>query len=134
VEANGMGPGSPEMEGQGRATCICILDNLWLSCHFEQDQFVKGQKILIWKAQWIIGWDEIAKEYRAVGVDNNGVAFIFHGELVEGRLLMESLGDGPVKLRFTRDASDPKAVTWKNEMSIEGGLWSLIEKYVMTPE
>lgn len=134
VEAGGMGPGSPEMESRGRATCTWILDNLWLSCHFEQDQYVKGRKVLTWQAQWIIGWDMVAKEYRAVGVDNNGVAFIFHGELEGDQLLMESPGEGPVKLRFTWDIHDSKAVTWKNEMSIEGGPWNLIEKYLMTPE
>jgi len=76
----------------------------------------------------------LAKEYRAVGVENNGVAFIFHGELKGDQLVMGSLGDGPVKLRFTWDALDPNAVTWKNEMSVGRGPWSLIEKYVITPE
>lgn len=134
VEAGGMGPGSPEMEGKGRATCRWILDDLWLSCRFEQDQFVKGRKIIVWKAEWIIGWDVMAQEYRAVGVDNNGVAFIFRGEVRDDQLVMESLGDVPVKLRFTWNAQDPKAVTWKNEMSVAGNPWSLIEEYVLKPE
>jgi hypothetical protein len=66
-------------------------------------------------------------------VDNNGVAFIFLGELKGDQLVMESSGDVPVRLRFTLDAKDPEAVTWKNEMSVGGGPWSLIEEYVMTP-
>ncbi len=134
VKAGGMGPGSPEMEGRGRATCTWILDDLWLSCHFEQDQYMKGRKILSWQAQWIIGWDVLAHEYRAVGVDNNGIAFIFSGEMIKDRLVMESLGDVPVKLRFIWDAKNPKAVTWKNEMSVGGGPWSLIEEYALTPD
>ncbi len=134
VEAGGMGPGSPEMEGRGKAKCEWILDGLWLSCHFEQEQYVDGKRILTWKAEWIIGWDMMAGGYRAVGADTNGVAFIFRGEIQGDRLVMESLGDGPVKLRFTWDARDPKALTWKNEMSMGGGPWSLIEKYVLKPE
>jgi len=121
------------MEGTGRARVAWILDDLWLSCHFEQDQFVKGKKVLTWKARWIIGWDRAAREYRAVGVDTNGVAFIFHGEIRGDQLVMESLGDVSVRLRFTWDAKDPENVTWKNEMSIGGGPWSLIEEYVMSP-
>lgn len=134
VEADGMGPGSPEMVGRGSAKVAWILDDLWLCCHFEQDQYVLDQKVLTWRARWIIGWDVAAGEYRAVGVDNNGVAFIFRGDLLGDQLVMESLGEGPMKLRFTWDARDPGAVTWKNEMSVGSGPWSLIEEYVMTPD
>ena len=134
VVAGGMGPGSPEMEGKGRAVCTWILDNLWLSCHFEQDQFVNGKKILTWKAEWIIGWDVTAREYRAVGVDNNGVAFIFHGTVNGDRLVMESLGDLPVMLRFTWEKKNPETMNWKNEMSAGGNPWSLIEEYDMRPD
>ena len=95
---------------------------------------MNGKKLLTWKARWIIGWDMMAAGYRAVGVDTNGIAFIFRGEINGDRLVMESLGEGPVKLRFTWDARDPKALTWKNEMSMGGGPWSLIEQYVLTPE
>jgi len=133
VQAGGMGPGSPEMDARGRATCERIIDGLWLSCLFEQDQFVAGEKVLTWKAQWIVGWDASASEYRAVGADSNGRAFIFHGGIRDDRLIMESLGEGPVKLRFIWDAADPMAVTWRNEISSGGGAWSLIEEYVITP-
>jgi hypothetical protein len=129
-----MGPGSPEMVGEGRAECTWILDDLWLSCHFEQDQYVDRTKVLTWKARWIIGWDVASSEYRAVGVNNNGVAFIFRGEVRGDLLVMESLGEGPVKLRFTWDATDPTTVIWKNEMSFGGSPWSLIETYVMKPD
>jgi hypothetical protein len=133
-ESRRNGPRVPRDGGKGRATCTWILDDLWLSCHFEQDQFVNGRKVLTWKAEWIIGWDVISQEYRAVGVDTNGIAFLFRGEVRGDQLVMESLGDVPVKLRFTWDAQDPKALTWKNEMSIGEAPWSLIEEYVMRPE
>ncbi len=133
VEANGMGPGSPEMEAKGRATCEWIQDGLWLSCDFEQDQFAQGDKVLTWKAKWIVGWDSRVQEYRAVGVDTNGNSFIFGGKIEGDSLVMESLGDSPVKLRFIWDATDPKAVKWKNEMSLNNGPWQLIEEYIITP-
>ncbi len=129
-----MGPGSPEMEGRGRAVCTWILDGLWCSCYFEQGQYAKEKLILTWKAQWIIGWDTAAREYRAVGVDNNGVAFIFHGTIKADHLVMESIGGMPARLRFTWDARDPRVVTWKNEIGVDGDQWRLIEAYVLHPE
>ncbi|MDD1676783.1 MAG: DUF1579 domain-containing protein [Methanomicrobiales archaeon] len=131
VMAGGMGPGSPEMHAKGSSVCKKILDDLWISCMFEQDQFIGGKKVITWKAHWVIGWDTMAHEYRAVGTDNNGVAFLFRGELDGDRLVMESMGEVPVKLRFTWDARDPKGVAWKNEMSVGGAPWSLIEEYII---
>ncbi len=134
VKAGGMGAGSPEMAASGRATCAWIIDGLWLSCHFEQDQFVGGKKILTWKAHWVAGWDPRAREYRAVGVDSNGASFMFHGRIEGDALIMESMGDSPVKLRFTWDASDPHSVHWKNEMSVDHKPYQLIEEYIITPK
>ncbi|HZD43127.1 MAG TPA: DUF1579 family protein [Methanomicrobiales archaeon] len=133
VKAGGMGAGSPEMEAKGRSTCEWIISGLWLSCLFTQDQFVEGKKVLTWQAHWVAGWDPLAREYRAVGVDSNGASFMFHGRIEGDTLVMESMGDSPVKLRFTWNAGDPNAVLWKNEMSMNGGPYQLIEEYVITP-
>lgn len=129
-----MGPGSPEMIGKGRATCRWIINGLWLSCTFEQDQFINDKKILTWEAKWIIGWNPLAHEYRAVAVDSNGVSFIFRGQIIGDRLIMESMGESPMKLRFTFDATDPNVIKWKNEISVNGGSWRLIEEYIVTPQ
>lgn len=134
VEPGGMGPGSPAMDATGRATCTGIMNGLWMACNFEQDQFVAGKKVLTWKAHWIIGWDRASREYRAVGVDSNGVAFIFNGRIEGNLLIMESMGDSPVKLRFTWDGANPDAFTWKNEMSVNKGPWKLIEQYTLHRE
>jgi hypothetical protein len=134
VQPDGMGPGSPEMQAKGSATCAWIINGLWLDCVFSQDQFVAGKKVLSWMARWIAGWDRAAGEYRAVGVDNNGSAFIFRGKIAGDRLIMESIGDSAVRLRFTWDAADPAAVTWKNEVSVGGTPWRLIEEYVILPD
>jgi hypothetical protein len=37
------------------------FDDLWLSCQFEQDRYLKGMKLLTWQAKWIIGWDGMAQ-------------------------------------------------------------------------
>jgi hypothetical protein len=133
VKAGGMGPGSPEMEAKGRADCEWIIDGLWRSCRFEQDQFVEGEKVVTWKACWIAGWDARAREYRGVAVDSNGISMMFRGRLEGERLIMESMGETPVNLRFIWDATDPRAVTWSNEMLTEDGSWMLIEEYVIRP-
>jgi len=134
VLPGGMGPGSPEMTARGHARCDWIIDGLWLSCHLEQDQFVGEEKILTWKARWIAGYDASAGEYRAVGVDSNGVSFIFHGSIVGDSLIMDSMGEGPVRLRFTWTAPPGRPVSWKNEISVAGGPWQLIEEYDIKPE
>jgi hypothetical protein len=134
VNAGGMGVGSPAMDAKGKATCEWIIGGLWLSCDFEQDQFFDGKKVLTWKARWIAGWDPGAGEYRAVGVDSNGASFIFGGKIAGEALVMESLSESPVKLRFTWDASDPGVIRWKNEISVSRSPYRLIEEYVITPE
>ncbi len=133
VEADGMGPGSPEMDGKGRSICERILDGLWICCRFTQDQYIKGKKVLTWNAVFIAGWVAPAGEYRAVGTDSNGSAFMFRGTIEGDQLIMESMNTGPVRIRFTWDAGDPEAMTWKNEVSKEGGPWRLIEEYTLYP-
>jgi hypothetical protein len=38
------------MDAKGRAICKWIVDDLWISCQFSQDQYLKGKKVLTWKA------------------------------------------------------------------------------------
>ncbi len=133
IPPNAAGPGSPGMETEGRLTGAWILDGLWLSCEVEQDQYVQGQKMLTWKARLLIGWDMVAQEYRAVGVDSNGVSFLFGGEIEGDRLVLYSVRDAPAQLRFTWDISDPNAIVWTSEMSIDGGPWQPVGEQVLKP-
>src|SRR4051794_24056937 len=69
IESGGMGPGSPEMTGTGKATCRLIQDGLWYACNFEQDQFLAdGTFVLAWRLHWVTGWDGTVGEYRASSV------------------------------------------------------------------
>lgn len=132
VKAGGMGPGSPEMEARGRADCEWIINGLWRSCRFEQDQFVAGERVVTWKAHWIAGWDARAEEYRGMAVDSNGISMMFRGRVEDDRLIMESM-DPAVPLRFVWDATNPDAIAWRNEIMTEDGSWRPIEEYVIRP-
>jgi hypothetical protein len=53
---------------------------------------------------------------------------------VEGdRLTFETIGDPPVRLRLTWDITGPADMRWRNEMSVGGGPWSLVEEYHCQP-
>ena len=61
---------------------------------------VDDKRVLTWEGKWIIGCDALAQEYHAVGVDSNGVSFILRGQIDRDQLIMESMGELPMKLRF----------------------------------
>ena len=133
IEANGMGPGSPEMIGTGRATCRLTQDGLWYACDFEQDQrLADGTFVLRWQLHWVTGWDAPHGEYRASSADNNGPNLaIYRGRLDGARLVYESLQDELPRIRLTWVLTDPDHCTWRNEFTIDGQTWSLIEEYDM---
>lgn len=138
VYANMQAPGSPEMVAVGAATCRWILDGLWLAQEAWQDQYHNGQKLLAWKLNMIAGWDKFAREYRAVLVDSNGVSALLRGEIDGRRLVMTPIGLAPgagqvASLRFIWEVLESGEVTWRNEASIDGSPWMLIEDYVMAP-
>jgi hypothetical protein len=51
------------------------------------------------------------------------------GAIEGNRLVRGPQGETPVKLRFTREVLDERPPTWKNEVSVAGGPWRLIETY-----
>lgn len=138
VYANMQGPGSPEMEAIGDARCRWIIDGLWLACDNVQDQFVDGEKILTWKMTMLVGWDVVAREYRAVLVDSNGTSTLLRGKIDGPTLIMTPIGllqaaGQMATMRFVWDATDSQAIRWRSEASLNGGPWMLIEDYVMAP-
>lgn len=133
IQAGGMGPGSPEMSGEGRAVCRLIQDGLWYDCHFEQDQLMTdGTFVLKWQLNWVTGWDRTAGEYRASSADNNGPSLaIYRGHLEGNRLTYESLREGYPRIRLTWILTGLDQATWRNEFTLDGQSWSLIEEYEM---
>ena len=84
----------------------------------------------------IVGWDFWAKEYRAVVADSNGSTSLFRGKIEGNKFTMMSdvtMMGQPAKIRFTQDHTDPKAIIWINEFSVNNGPWQLIEEYVVKP-
>ena len=134
IHEGGMGPGTPAMNGVGRATFAPIQGGRWIAGDFEQDQYLAdGTFVLTWQLHWVSGWAPRFGEYRASMVDGYGNAEVYRGSIEGDRLVFESLPDAVVRLRFTWDASDPEAMTWRNEMARDDGSWTLIEEYRLDP-
>jgi hypothetical protein len=133
IEANGMGFGSPEMVAEGRAVCRLVQGGLWYACDFEQKQLLAdGTFVLCWQLHWVAGWDAAAREYRASSADNNGPNLaIYRGRIEGNRLVYESLPEALPRIRLTWLLLDPDHATWRNEFTIDGKTWSLIEEYGM---
>lgn len=133
IEANGMGPGSPEMSGVGRATCRLIQDGLWWACDFSQEQrLADGTFVLTWKLHWVTGWDRMAGEYRATSADNNGPTLaLFRGRLDGNRLVYETVAETLPRIRLTWILDDETHARWRNEYTLDGATWTLVEEYRM---
>ena len=134
IEEGGMGPGTPAMTGEGRGTHQRIQDGRWIVGTYEQDQYLlDGTFVLRWQLHWVAGWDPISGEYRATVADAYGHADVMRGWIDGDRLTFERMAHAPVGLRLVWDLSDPADMTWRNEVSIGGAPWSLVEEYHCTP-
>lgn len=134
IEPDGMGPGSPPMTGTGLASCRLIQDGLWYDCDFRQEQrLTDGRFVLTWRLHWLTGWDARAGEYRACSADNNGPTLgSYRGRLErDDRLVYESLDASLPRIRLTWILDGPDHARWRNEITLDGTTWSLIEEYAM---
>lgn len=127
----------PEMTAQGRGTFRWDVNGLWVIGDFAQDQYHEGRKVTEWSAHYVAGWDTSRRCYVAFAADSNGRSVPFTGQIEGDRFIITSdgasIGGAPVRLRMIWDARDPAVMTWRNEMSIAGGAWVLIEEYDMKP-
>ena len=133
IREGGMGPGSPPMSGVGRATCRLIQGGLWYACDFEQDQrLLYGTHVLKWQLHWVTGWDQASGEYLASSADNNGPSLATYRGRIEGsRLIYESAGEMLPRIRLTWVLTLPDQAIWRNEYTVDGSTWTLIEEYQM---
>jgi hypothetical protein len=131
-----MGPGTPLMKGIGWATCRTVQGGLWYVCDFEQEQrLAEGTFVLAWQLHWVTGWDAAAGEYRACSADNNGPTLaVYRGELRDNALVYEPIGDSLPRIRLTWLLDDETHARWRNEISLDGSTWRLIEEYAMKCE
>ena len=134
IVQDGMGPGTPEMDCSGFGRHEAIQDGRWIVGTYEQDQFLTdGSFVLKWQLHWVAGWDPTACEYRAMFADNYGRAGVMRGWIEGDHLTFETLGDEQVRVRLVWDTTDPTAILWRNEMSVGGSPWSLVEEYHCRP-
>ncbi len=133
IEPGGMGPGSPLMNGTGRGFCRLAASGLWYECDFEQDQHLAdGTFVLTWRLHWVTGWDGRAAEYRATSVDNQGPNLgLYRGRIEGDQLIYESLQEGLPRIRLTWILQDATHCAWRNEFTVDGETWGLIEEYQM---
>jgi Protein of unknown function (DUF1579) len=134
IAEGGMGPGTPEMPAHGSGTHELIQDGRWIVGSYEQDQYLRdGTFVLKWELHWVAGWDPSSGEYRATVADVYGHAEVMRGWIEGDRLTFETLGDAPVRVRLVWDVTDPEVMTWRNDISVNGAPWSLVEEYRCTP-
>jgi hypothetical protein len=133
IEAGAMGPGTPAMTAVGRGTHEVIQDGLWIVGTYEQDQYLPdGTFVLRWQLHWVAGWDPTSSEYRATIADNYGRADVMRGWIDGDRLVFETLEERAVRVRLTWDIQSSTALLWRNEMSVGGAPWTLVEEYRCT--
>lgn len=130
IQAGCMGPGSPAMTATGHGHHELIQDGRWIVGTYEQDRFLAdGTFVLTWQLHWVAGWDPSCGEYRATIADNYGHADVLRGRIEGDQLTFETIGDVPTRLRLTWDISNANSLKWRNEISIGGRPWTLVEQY-----
>lgn len=132
IQEGGMGPGTPEQTATGRGTHEKIQGGRWIVGTYEQDQRLRdGTFVLRWQLHWVAGWDPTNGEYRATLADCYGHTGVMRGQIDGDRLVFESAGEPMVRFRLTWDFTDGAEPLWRNEISIGGAPWSLVEEYRM---
>ena len=135
IQPGGMGPGTPLQIARGRATHHWIQGGRWVVGDYEQDQLLEdGTFVLRWELHWVCGWDPMAGEYKATIADNYGRASILRGEVDGDRMVFESIEETPPMIRLTWELTPRDTITWRNEMTVDGLNWSLVEDYEITPD
>ncbi|HEU4318904.1 MAG TPA: DUF1579 family protein [Acidimicrobiia bacterium] len=134
IHPGGMGPGTPLQLAHGRASHHWIQDGRWVVGDYEQDQLLEdGTYVLKWELHWVCGWDPLAGEYKATIADNYGRASVLHGRVDGRRMIFESIGDQPPRLRLIWELTPEGNILWTNEMSLDGAAWMLVEDYEIKP-
>lgn len=133
VQPGGMGPGSSAMTAVGEGRHYAIQDGLWIVGDYQQDQyFPDGTFALHWQLHWVAGWDPQVGMYRASAADNYGHLELLSGR-IEGKLLtFRSIGNPPVRIQLSWNIVDDDTMTWRNEVSVHGAPFELVERYVCT--
>ena len=102
---------------------------------FEQEQHLPdGTPVLRWQLHWVAGWDPKTREYRASIADNSGEMALYRGWIDGDVLTFEPIDRTPPMIRLTWDFRDAAHPAWRNEGSLDGERWFLIEAYQLVIE
>jgi len=123
-----MSPDGKEMPTKGKQTCKWLPGNMWAACDIEMSMGT-GKAAMKWMGHLVMGYDTMAKGYRAVMTDNMGTMGRMKGTLDGKKMVWETMEEMknappgmPTKERVTDDATDPK----EEKMTFEGwmgGKW-----------
>jgi hypothetical protein len=122
-----MMPDGKELPTKGKQTCKWLPGNMWAACDIEMTTGT-GKTAMKWNGHLVMGYDTMAKGYRAVMTDNMGMLARMKGTLEGSKMVWESMDEVkmpgmPSKERVTEDATDPK----NSKMTFEGmmnGKWT----------
>jgi hypothetical protein len=135
ISEGGMGPGTPAMTATGSGTHTLIQDGRWVVGDYRQEQYLlDGTPVLSWQLHWVAGWDPALREYRATVADCYGHAEVLRGWIDGDLLTFQTIDDhAPVRIRLFWHLESPERIIWRNEVSVQGQPFELIERYVCTP-
>ncbi|MGZ3407329.1 MAG: hypothetical protein ACXVAN_12845 [Polyangia bacterium] len=122
-----MMPDGKEAPEKGKQTCKWLPGNMWAACDIDMTTG-SGKTAMHWMGHLVMGYDTMAKGYRAVMTDNMGMLGRMKGTLDGKKMVWESMDEVkmpnmPSKERVTDDATDPKV----EKMTFEGmmnGKWA----------
>jgi Protein of unknown function (DUF1579) len=137
LQANAIGPGSPEGQIAGRGTGTWVNDGLYLLFAGEQT-YTLGELTWAWKGHFLIGYDPAVQRYREILADNIGMG-LKDCTLQDTRLTVdfppgvafEAAGHS-IRYRQTYDWAEPGKITLTMEREVDGGDWVLTERSVAT--
>jgi hypothetical protein len=118
------------VDSEGTMKCAWTAGDLWLAC--DLDEKIKGGPIDRFTGHLVVGWDFVEKGYRAFLVSNQGLSVPMNGWTQGGKLIFQSqemsTPVGKMKMRWTFDFADKKAVGFHDERSIGGMDWFTFEE------
>ncbi|MGW7685548.1 DUF1579 family protein [Kribbella sp. NPDC054772] len=133
IQPGAMGPDSPAMTAVGEGMHRVVQDGLWIVGDYKQDQYLlDGTFVLRWELHWTAGWSPQDGEYRAAIADNYGHLEILAGRIEGDLLTFQSTGMPPVRIRLHWEITGDDTMIWRNEASVQGGPYELVERYVCT--
>jgi hypothetical protein len=133
--AGSMGPGSPQMESHGKASCRPLFDGFSYAIDVE-DTFGSGKDAMTWMGHMVVGYVVGAKAYRGFSSDNTGELVMWNGTLDGNKFVLESAAPFMMmgqmmddRLSWVRNSDGTLAFT--DEHRPQGGDWVVGEAATM---